>query len=311
MLSNEELLETLKKATLLTTTGGLASAQDAEEFIDLSVDQTPVLGAMRVETSIRSSLNIDSLEIGEPSMMTDTEATEPAAGDIISPAVPRKTLTPKPVRADYDVSLKWLRRNIVGEQANAQLNTLFAKRWGKDSVQLAFNGDTSTSPVTSRTDKLLVVLDGFIVAALADATVNDYTIPATPTYSGKGGVFNSMLGLLPKDYRDERELLNFFCSQTVLDDYLDELGERNTALGDTVLLRGEKTPYKGIVIHGTYKMPDDKIILTPGRNLSVGYGEEMNVHTFINGRKGVWEVTIRGDIDVKHISGDALVLGSA
>ncbi|HFE38234.1 MAG TPA: hypothetical protein ENK06_07435 [Gammaproteobacteria bacterium] len=309
MMSNEELMEVLK-AFVSTTTGGVASAQDAEEFIDLAVDQTAVLGAIRVETDIKSSMNVDSLEISEPSMMSDTEGEAPADADIIAPSIPRKTLTPKPVRADYDVSFKWLRKNIAGERANEQLNQLFAKRWGKDSVQLIFNGDTSLS-ATSRTNKLLMVLDGFLKTAAADANVHAYDIPTTPNYSGKGGVFNEMLQLLPKDYRDDRESLAFFVSQNVLDDYLDELGERQTALGDTTLLRGEKTPYKGVVIWGVYKMPDDEIILTPSSNLVVGYGGDMEVGRFSNVRKGRLEVTIRGDIDAKYISSDALVYGKA
>ncbi|APF20392.1 hypothetical protein Calab_1459 [Caldithrix abyssi DSM 13497] len=308
MLSNEELQEILK-AQITTGLGGLASPQDAEEFIDLAVEQSAVLQAIRVETGIKTSMNLDALELGEPAMVAATEATAPAPDDVVAPTHIRKVLQPVEVIAAYDVSFSFLRKNIEGDRVNETLNRIFAKRWGKDTVQLIFTGDTALTG-TTRTDKLKKILDGFVKQAEGDADVHDYTIPDTPTYSGKDGVFNSMLKLLPKDYRDQRAELSFFCSQNVVDAYLDELGERATSLGDTVLLQGEKMPYRGVVLRPVFGMPDNRIILTLNQNLAVGFGEQMTVGRDISNRERLLKVTITGQIDCKYVVGDAVVLGA-
>lgn len=308
MLTNKELQEILK-AQITTGLGGLASPQDAEEFIDLAVEQTAVLQSIRVETGIKTSMNLDALELGEPAMVGATEATAPSSDDVVAPEHIRKVLQPVEVIAAYDVSFSFLRKNIQGDRVNETLNRIFAKRWGKDTVQLIFTGDKAITG-TTRTDKLIKILDGFIKQAEGDADVHDFTIPSTPTYSGKDGVFNSMLRLLPKDYRDQRAELSFFVSQNVVDAYLDELGERNTNLGDAVLMQGEKMPYRGVTLRPVFGMPDNRIILTLNQNLAVGFGEEMSVGKDISNRERLLKVTITGQIDCKYVVGDAVVLGS-
>ncbi len=220
MLSNKELLQILK-AQITTGLGGLASPQDTEEFIDLSVEQTRVLQAIRVETGIKTSINLDALDLGEPAMVAASEGQAPADADVVTPTHTRKTLQPVSVIAAYDVTFDYIKKNIEGERINETLNRIFAKRWGKDTVQLIFMGDTANTG-TTRTDKLLKILDGFVKQALNDANVNDYTIPASPSYRDQ--VFPGMLKLLPKDYKDQREDLAYFVSANVYDAYADEIG---------------------------------------------------------------------------------------
>jgi len=304
VISNEQLLEILK-AQITTGLGGLASAQDAEEFIDLAVEQTAILQKIRVETGIRTSMNLDALDLGEPAMVAAAEATVPSSDDIIAPTHIRKTLQPLEVISAYDVSFSFLRKNRVNES----LNRIFAKRFGKDTVQLIFSGDNSITD-TDRTSKLLKILDGFVQQALDDTTVHDYTIDASPSYTTE--VFPGMLALLPKDYKDQRELLAFFCSANVYDAYADEIGSRATALGDMVLVGkyGEALTYKGIQLLPVWGLDDGRILLTLRNNLAVGFGQEMTVGRDINYRQRLVEVTITAELDCKFVVGDAVVLGA-
>ena len=309
-MTNEELVEHIQKATITSALGGQVSAQQAREFVDMAVDQTAVLGQVRVETDIQTSYEIHEISLGEPVTTGGTEGTAPVAADVVTPSIGKKILQPKEIVAAFDVTFDMVRKNIEGTGLNETLNRIFANRFGKDIVMMAFSGDTAIAGST-RTDKALKVIDGYVKRMLADATVNDYAIPGTPTYSGKSGVFASMLKLLPKDYRDDRGQLAYFVSQNVLDSYEDEISERQTAAADNILFgTNAVTTHKRVRIIPVFRLADNRIILTPTRNLAVGFGRRMSVGMDVYNRRRTVEVTITADVDVNYVKGQAVVLGS-
>ncbi|MCH7566766.1 MAG: hypothetical protein IH787_03785 [Nitrospirae bacterium] len=315
----KEMVAIVKAQIDTSITAGTVSAQDASEFIDLSREQTQILDVIRVETGIRKSLNLDTLTLGEPVIIAGVEGTEPAAGDVVAAGRSRATLTPIEILAAFDVTYSWLRKAIthaargISEEegrrrAMQALNKLFAKRFGKDVVMIAFNGDTAL-PDDTRTNKALRVLDGFIVQMQADATVQDYTIPGSPSYNSQ--VFPAMLNAMPKDYKDDRDELGFFVSANVYDGYAMEIGSRATALGD-MLLAGpwqRNLSYLGIKLYPVFGLADGKIILTPQENLAVGFGQDMTQESERKPRARKVEVTITAELDAKYAVGDAVVLG--
>ena len=308
-MSNEELVDVLKATIDTTTPGGLASPQDADAFVDLTREQTAVMQEIRIETGIRTTFNIDTLNLGEPVTMAATEGVSPAAVDVIAPTRDRRVLTPKEVVAAFDVSFSFLRRNIRGEQANDDLNKLFAKRFGKDLVMLLTGGDVALAN-TTRTNKLLRILDGLVKRATADAAVRQYAIPANPSYSTQ--VFPAMIALLPKDYRDDRNDLRFFVSADVYDRYANEIGSRPTTAGDAILVGSwEKgLSFNGIKLIPVFGQATSKIVLTSGDNLALGFGQEMTVGRDIDNRERLLKVTLTADVDVNYAVSDALVLAS-
>ena len=189
----KDLVKIVKAQIDTSITAGTVSAQDASEFIDLTREQTQILDVIRVETGIRKSLNLDTLTLGEPVIIAGVEGTEPAAGDVVAAGRSRATLLPISILAAFDVTYSWLHKAITHvargiseaegrRRAMQALNNLFAKRFGKDVVMIAFNGDTAL-PNDTRTNKALRVLDGYIKQMQADATVQDYTIPVSPLVS--------------------------------------------------------------------------------------------------------------------------------
>lgn len=319
-MTNDELFDILKAQIDTSVAAGLVSAQDAAEFIDLSREQTQILQVIRVETGIRKSLNLDTLTLGEPVIVAGVEGTEPDASDVVAAGRSRATLTPKEVLAAFDVTYSWLRKAITHAQRGVSeavarqralqaLNDLFAKRFGKDVVLIAFNGDTAL-PADTRTNKALRVLDGFIKQMEADATVQDYTMPANPSYGTQ--VFPGMLQLMPKDYKDDRDDLGLFVSADVYDAYAMEIGNRATALGD-MLLAGpwqRNLSYLGITLFPVFGLPDNRMVLTPKENLAVGFGEEMTQESERKPRARKTEVTITAEMDAKYALGEAVVLGA-
>ncbi|MDX1420618.1 MAG: hypothetical protein R3181_11675 [Rubricoccaceae bacterium] len=307
-MTNEQIIELLK-ATIDTSGGGISEPQDAEAFIDLTRDQTAVLREVRVETGIRTALNLHTINLSEPVMVAAAEGAEPAAADVVSASRSPTTLTPVEVLCAFDVSFEFLRRNIAGQRINEQLNQLFAKRFGKDIVYTMFMGDTSLA-ATSRTNKALRVLDGLVKQAEADANVHDYTIPASPSYVSQ--VFPGMVAALPKDYRDSRDELRFFVSADVYDAYASEIGSRATAQGDLILLGPWTTnlSYKGIQLMPVFGLSNDRVVLTLDENVAIGFGQEMTVGKDIDNRSRLLKVTITAAWDVGYAESDALVLGA-
>lgn len=306
MITNDELVALLEKANITTSTGGQQSAQDVQEFVDLSIDQTAVLKSIRTETGIVTSRNIDALDLGDPAMVAAVEATAPADGDIVTPTVNRTTLTPVEVLLAYNVSFDFLRKNIEGQNVNQSLNSIFAKRFGKDSVIVAFTGDTTLAADT-RMHKCQRIFNGFVKLAGADADVHDVTLSGTDYL---GTIFPNMIDAMPKDYKDDRAALGMFVSPDVAEAYARQIGDRATAYGDNVLTGMALPPFRGIQIFPVYNLSDTAIILTPKTNLVVGYGNNMTVGMDIYNRRRVVEYTIIAALHAKYIVGDALVLGS-
>ena len=308
-MTNEEMIAQVRKAVTATGDGsGLAAPQDAEEFVDLAVEQTAILSQIHVVTGIRTTYNLDAISLAEPVLVAGTEGSAPADDDVVSPSRVRRVLQPKECVAAFDVSYSFLRQNIEGERVNESLNRLFAKRFGKDVVMAAFMGDTTLAG-TSRTNKTLRVVDGFVKRALSDASVHEYVIPASPSYSTV--VFPGMLSQLPKDYRDEREDLGLFVSADVYDAYAAEIGSRATALGDMILAGawGKALSYMGITLYPVFGLASDRVVLTLRQNLAVGFGREMTPGVDFDNRARLMKVTITADVDASYVQGDALVLG--
>ena len=308
-MTNEQLVNVLKATIDTGTAAGLASPQDAEAFVDLSRAQTSVMQEIRVETGIRTSFNLDSIALGEPVTVAATEGVAPGAADVIAPARTRRLLAPKEVIAAFDVSFSFLRKNIQGEAVNDTLNTLFAKRFGKDMVMLLMGGDVALAADT-RTNKLLRICDGVVKRAAADAGVRAVVIGANPSYVSQ--VFPAMIAALPKDYRDDRAELRFFVSADVYDSYAQEIGSRPTTAGDAILVGSWE---KGLMFNGVKLIPvfgqaTNKIVLTPRDNLAMGFGKEMTVGRDIDNRERLLKVTLTADVDVNYAVSDALVLAS-
>ncbi|MCD6204081.1 MAG: hypothetical protein J7L22_00290, partial [Candidatus Marinimicrobia bacterium] len=237
-----------------------------------------------------------------------SEGSDPSSTDVVAPTINKRTLTMRDAALYFDVTFEMIRRNIAGSGLNNQLNQLFSKRFGKDLVRVIFNGDRDKANDT-RLNKCLRVADGIIKRATADANVHDYSINGSEDYIGT--ILPGMLKLLPKDYRDNRDELAFFVSADVEDAIADQIGARKTAYADMVLFGDEKFyKYKRITIFPVYGLPDGSPILTPKKNIVVGFGEQATIGHDIYNRKRVDEVTLSVDFDVNYAVGDAIVMGA-
>lgn len=311
-MGDNELMEIVKGTINTGGVAGMASAEDAAAFIDLSVDQTAVLQQMQVITGIARERNVDSLTLGEPVIVPAVEGAAPASDDVVAVQRGRKVLRPRGVLAAFDVTFDFLRQNIRKETVNEDLNCIFAKRFGKDVVLAAFNGDTAMQGAT-RTAKALRTMDGLRKQHEAVAGRHE----ATGDAADDGWVL-ALLGeavqALPKDYRDDRDSLRFFCNPDLYDAYADAIGARATVAGDQMLLGSWDAGlrYKGVRLVPTFGFHHNghDLFLTPKDNAVIGFGREMTFGVDVDNRARLLKVTITADVDVCFAVDDAVVYGS-
>jgi len=309
-MTNQEIMALLEKAAITTQVATTVSAEDASEFIDLALEQVSVLNKFQVERNITTGRKLSTLELGEPVTHEDVENTDPEAGEVITPTFGEKQLTPAGVRLDYDVTFDMIRENIEGEGINETLNMLFSKRHGKDMVMMAFRGDTTLADDT-RTNKALRAFDGINKQA-ADSSnthiLNTGTSTSlTDTDDLAGEVFSEMLKLLPEDYKDP-EGLAFEVSWDDYYRYLDQISARGTELGDRALTGQWQPNYNGIPVVPLFKQVSTHRILTPLKNVAIGWGREWEKGQDVYNRAGRIEITIRTGVDAKIVLDDALVM---
>ncbi|MEP0004575.1 MAG: hypothetical protein ABJ387_03525 [Balneola sp.] len=309
--SDEQLIQLIQKAGITTATGGQVPPEAVSDFINLMTDQTSVLQHMRIERDIIKSRTIDGLEFGDPVMQeAPAEGSEPNENAISEPEMPRLTLTPTKAMIAVNISFDWLRKNIAGENAGEQaVNAALAKAYGRDLVRLIFNGDTALDSST-KLNRLLKLRDGLLKKARADANVNDVVVAANPVYSGSGSEFSKTLTAIPDEYRDDRSMLRHFVAMDVLDQFEDEVSERQTSAGDGVLIgNADISMHKKVKIVPVFGMPSDTPLTTNYSNVVVGFGRDMKMWREIKPRKQQVELTIITDVDFGYVFGEVIALG--
>ena len=185
IMANDKIKEYLKTIT----SGGLASggellAEQAERFLDLTLEYSVLLKEVHVESKSRKSGEIDSLNIGE---VCTGPATEPAATSIVDeetdPTFGKIEYAMKKLRSAFDMSSEALLDNIesdlrVGGSPSQQpqdgsppagdfrdtLMRAYAKRMASDYEYLAIQGDVDLTYVDpgnpTKAEKLLKYNNG-------------------------------------------------------------------------------------------------------------------------------------------------------
>ncbi len=309
--TDEQLIELVQKAGITTASGGQVPAEAVADFVNLMVDQTEPLKHMRIERNIIKERIIDGLEFGDPVIQeAPAEGSEPAENAKSEPSMPRLTLTPKKAMIAVDISFDWLRKNLEGEQGGEEaVNAAIAKAYGRDLVRLIMNGDTALDGST-KLNRLLKLRDGLLKIARNDANVNDVIIAANPVYSGAGSELSKMLTAIPDEYRDDRSMLRHFVPMSVLDQFEDEVSERQTAGADQVLFGPDAVSrHKRVQIVPMFGMPGNTVLSGNYSNFVVGFGRDMQMWRKIEPRTQRIEITIVSDFDFGFVFGQVVALG--
>lgn len=300
-MTNEEIIQ-IQKDAITTGTGGQLSPEERENFIESGIEQTNLLAdEFQVEEVTASTMNIDVIEVASRLLRKGVEGEEFVTKTGLS--IPRRQLTPKEAVLYYQITDKFLRRNITREQASTLINQMFSKRFMLDVVDLAINGDIADAGA----DKdFLNIHDGILVKIVADLNANDDV--AFVDNDLMKDVFANLLDAMPNDFAQNEDLLRIYLSPKNYRKYQRELAERNTLLGDQSSTGKIELFYEGVKLVKVSKMPDSRIIHTLTKNFAVGFGLHMTAESQRQAKMRATDYVVTAEVDANYAISKAIVM---
>jgi hypothetical protein len=304
-MTNDEIINLVKDLTGIAT-GGLMNAQQLSEFIETTIEMSDFLREVRVESGIATQLDLDTLGINSRVLRGIVEGQR-AAGAGVNPA--KRSLVPTDMILPMEVGFSYLRKALggnpsssseAGNKVNAAIIRAMQKQLATDSVDLAWNGDKSLVA-----DPFLKLVDGFLVKAAACNTVLKGTFSANDKIKD---VLKAMKLKLPSKYKINPADLKFYMNPNTEDQYRDELGEKNTTLGDIMIAKNEPAYYKSILCRPLFAVPENKIMLTIPANLVLGYGQTFSTETQRQVLLQQLDIAMTTSLDANFVIPEAVVL---
>jgi len=232
MWTAKQLLERLEKAIIQTSDfsggskGGLLPPEIADKFVDYVYDMSKLKDNARLMKITPDQKHIDKVAVGSRVALPKSEAVKVTERRGVS--TERITINTKPIAVPWEISRETLARNIEGENFEDTVARLMATQLANDLEELFIQGDTNSS------DPYLALLDGW--GKLADGGhVVDAGRKSLATLSDARKIFGDLIRAMPKKFLRDRSELRFIAGTNVVQDYIDSLSERATALGDQAL----------------------------------------------------------------------------
>ena len=133
--------------------GGLLNRQQFDEFFQIAQDSAQIMDQVRFERLQGPKQQIDRIGVGERLLRGATEAQ---SGSLNNPNTESIDMDAVKMELPWEVSMETVEDTIEGEGTADILVEKFARQFGVDSEDLAFNGDESSG------DPFLSINDGWI-----------------------------------------------------------------------------------------------------------------------------------------------------
>lgn len=305
MLGNRRLLErasakaVIDTATVFASGSGRLNPEQSDRFIDYVLDQSVIFkDGIRVRRMNADRADLDKLAVGTRVIRKATEGSLPS--DVVGVTTAKRQLVVTEIILPADVTFTFMEDNIERENFEDHLMAMFGVQLANDLEDLAINGDTGSS------DPFLSIEDGWLKILKTPSFANVYDTNGSTDF--RNVVFEGMLEALPAKYKANKQNLRFYVSTTNEEKYRFQLGQRQTAGGDQILLGGQPVTYAGVPVVGVPFMPNDHHILTIPDNLVFGVRRDVSLGIFKHERKRVWEYTWTLRVDFEVVEGTAAVI---
>jgi len=305
-----ELLHGETRAIALAdiASAGKLTDETASAFLDYVVGDQPTLSVIERRTMNSPTARLDRIGVGTRQLRLAAENQAPSDTDAISFAARSLSVT-EAIWAE-DISWSFLEDNIAGSNAEQQIANVVAKAIGEELNDLAWNGDEDandggTPPVAT---PWFNINDGFeqLLNDDSGSNVTDVSLSGDTTALA---ALNTLYKTMPSQYRtigDQR----IFCSPGFATEYMEELGNRATGLGDTTIVGGAAgLRYFGIPLVVDRFLDADKIYMTPASNLVFGVHRDVTQEMDWNPRKRQVELTISMRVDFQYKFGGVVARG--
>jgi len=304
-MDNKELIA-IVKGIIDTNVGGLVTTKQLDKFITTIVDKSGFLKRGRVERNIATTLQLDRLGIDSRVLRKKVEAVAPTTPTGVTREY--EVLTPSKVILYSQLSYDWLQKALGGtpnlnpDSANAVENLVYdllAKQFANDLVDLGFNGDT-----TQTGDDFLKIMHGWLKKFSLNASCHNDTYAGSDVLTD---IFDAMYEAMPTEFKIDSSKLKYLVNPKTATAYRRLLGERNTALGDLMMVKNEPLYYNGILIDPIWAMPEDHIVLSFDENFAIGFGQNMLVERDKDIKAQTIDLVVTADIAYNCVIPEAVV----
>lgn len=280
----------VKKAILPASfTYGL-SVEEATEFLTFLVEQSAILKKVRTEIFSARSKKIAKLGFG--SRLFKPATTNTSNADTVSLTTGEVELIPKQVAGITFIGDDAIEDNIEGAAFVDKLIALMMVGFRNETEEAFLAGDTSLAAdgIKNLFDswyKMAKAGSAHVIEAMADAAADKREWPGAD-----GKRVSRLLKKLPAKYRGNKQDLVMVMSDDLLLDAYDKIAGRNTLQGDQAFIGapGEQK-LRNVPIAATSLYPLDRaftysatpytdgtdVMLTPAKNLIVGFNRELNI----------------------------------
>lgn len=265
-----ELLKTITTSDMTGgTKGGLMLPEQADRFIDLTLDYSAMLKTVRNEKKTFAKGEVDTLNIG--SVVSEGASEEPAlpvAGEEVEPTFGKIEYTMAKIRSLFDITTESLLDNVEAERRltdqqgglkgdapvgdfRETLMRAYAKRIATDLELLAIQGDT-TKDTSTKLNRLLRTNEGWDKLTktgchYVDAGYKYVTLK----------LFAKMVETMPAPYLTRINDLRWFVGVRTNIKWALEVASRETQLGDAAV-KGEAIAPLGIPIMMVPLIPENQ-----------------------------------------------------
>lgn len=302
LLGNRRLIERAGQKAMIQTsdlaTAGRLHPQQADRFIDYVIDVSVLFKeGIRVVRMRADRADLDKLAVGTRIIRKATEGVAPT--DLMGITATKRQLAVTEIILPVDVTFSFFEDNIEREDFEDHLMRVMATQLSNDLEDLSIVG------LGTGADPFLSIEKGWN-QILKDAADLRYDTNAVDDF--RNVVFKDMLALLPAKFKANKTNLRFYVSTTDEEKYRYQLGQRQTAGGDSALLEGRRVAYDGIPVVPVPYMVNGEHLLAIPDNLVFGIRRDVSLGMFKNERKRVWEYTWTLRVDYEIVETQATVI---
>lgn len=288
--------------------GGLMNPEQADNFIRILAQDTNFLQDVRLITMNRPQMYVNKLDLASRALRVANQGTisSPLSGeagtralaraDRVKVSTSRVELNTYEVIAEVNLPYEVLEDNIEGgaiDNTRFQATVLdkLAERIRIDIEDVMLNGDTASG------DSFLAERDGVLKLTISNVVNNGGAALDAVT-------FNEMLQTLPDKFKRVLNRYKFYVSHNKAMQYMMQVAQRQTGLGDAVLVGGQGVNFApfGVPMVGAASMPSAQALLIDPSNVLFGVQRNMRLEYDKDTRERVLIMvfTMRFDFDLEQ-----------
>ncbi len=262
----------------LVNNGGYMQPEQVQTFLRMVKDEPTILRECRRISMKSHTREVDKIGFTSRLLRPAASATELADADRGKPSTGKILLTTNKLMAEVHIDYETLEDNIEKGNLEQVIMQEMAKQVALDLEELILLGDSSSG------DAYLALQDG----VLKQATSNNITV--TGSFSKE--TLSKGVKEMPSKYLRNRSLFRWYVSHNNETDYRDQLGNRETGLGDSLVEGFRGVYHHGIPIVPVAMMPEANAVLTRPDNICWGVWRDIMVETDKDIRKQIYIIVL-------------------